>query len=149
MTHTHPFKQFLFAIFLICTFSGANAQTYIDGTWSGSLTQYPTGLSSTYDFQLTLISHGDSLSGTSTIILREAPENFGTMDFQATWDGIFLEINEETILEEEIFKFGYWCLKDLFLTLDETNGIDILEGEWYSNNCKRSSGEIYLERVTL
>lgn len=119
----------------------------LDGTWYGSISQYPRGLDTIYDFSVTVITQGDSLRGTTFIRMRgDQSQYWGYMDFEGELADGKLRIRESNLLDENLFSIAYWCFKTLYLERESKSGKVILKGHWRSFDCNGSSGEVYLER---
>ncbi len=139
-------------ILIVVAFSLASiaaAQTRHDyaGEWFGYITQEPAGLASRYTFELELEATDDGLKGEAHISMEEQPEIFGVMAISGNFEEAGLLINEEIIVSQRMYTFGYWCMKSYRLRATWVNGILILEGNWTSDACgDGDQGFIHLER---
>ena len=139
-----PLLILLLAMGLGC--SSAFTQGMLLGNWQGLITQDPSGLDSIYLFSLTIESEGEEIRGYSMIQMRNQPEYFGKLSFSGKVVNGKLILHEQEVVEEHLFGFAYWCIKDLHLVLLEEDGKVILQGHWESGMCSWSTGTIYLER---
>lgn len=119
------------------------------GEWYGYITQTPSGLASRYGFHLNLSIQGNKVSGYSRIHMEDDETYFGVMKLAGVWEDEKLVLTEVEIAKEQIYSYAYWCLKDLFLNIRIENGLVILEGNWESERCSFSTGNIHLERLLI
>ena len=117
----------------------------VSGAWFGFITQTPSGLSDRYFFQLYIEEADGELMGQSYIAM-ENNDTYGIMNFKCEIQDGALHIVELEIVEEQLMKYAYWCMKSYLLFLKDENGTQVLEGDWQSEFCGDSNGSIHLER---
>lgn len=154
-------KSILLSFILVLGFHvGARAQggtalesaTVFDdpaGEWYGYITQSPSGLSDRYGFHLNLEVNGKSVNGFSHITMENDHEVFGIMKLTGEMVENRLVLTEVVITRQNLYTGAYWCLKELSLNLKIENGLVILEGNWESDDCSFSTGDIHLERQLI
>ena len=142
-------KLILLAFLSIFTFQFLKADiscnNEIGGAWFGFITQTPTGLSDRYFFQLYIEEEAGELSGQSYIAMEDN-DTYGIMNIKCKIQDGALHITELEIIEEQLLKYAYWCMKTYQLFLKDENGTQVLEGDWQSDICGNTEGSIHLER---
>jgi hypothetical protein len=123
----------------------------LSGTWQGSLSQTVNGITSFYDFTMSLDQRSDSVvSGSSTIQIVNYPSLYGVMRLSGHLTGNTMYFEETQILTDRSPVEFDWCLKSGSLVL-ASNGTR-LSGSWTTAPANAAfgcaSGQIDLQRVS-
>ncbi|MCB9230893.1 MAG: hypothetical protein H6581_04485 [Bacteroidia bacterium] len=140
-------KQIFFLSCLLLLWNCMAAQPSFEGKWYGTITQYPRGIDTLYEFGVNLEMIDGVLQGSTYIATRADLDWWGKMSFTGQENSGELELTEGEILVQQIPGYAYWCHKTLYLRLVQKGEKWVLEGYWESGECSRSAGTIHLERV--
>lgn len=122
------------------------AQAALRGYWSGYITQQGfLAIATNYQYSLVLETDGETVYGYSEIRLWNDTAMYGRMAFRGTLQGSTVRFVESEILEQRLYSYASWCLKELELEYIIENGREYLRGRWYSDACS-GPGEAELQR---
>ena len=138
--------KLLFVFLIIIPFNLCFAQQDFNGYWKGKITHEDGGYTPEYSFELFIIQKGDSITGRSYVYVDSI---YAEMDIKGNvHDEIYLELNDEKIINHEELREMEWCMKKYQLKLEQKENIFHLEGHWQGETSFSTCvpGRIYLQK---
>jgi len=139
-------KPLLIIYFLTSTVFAVSAQN-VSGTWEGIITQEEGGILGEYAFKIFISVDKDGKVKGSAYVEADELDIYAIMGFDGTFDGEYIDIQEDEILREQRVDDIFWCLKEYRLQLLSAGTLR-LEGKWsgYTSTGACIPGKIYLKK---
>lgn len=134
--------------FMLSCFSILSAQN-LSGTWEGVITQNEGGILSKYTFKIFMTTDKNNQVKGTAFVKADELEIYAIMSFKGTYDGEYIEIQEDEILREKRVDDIFWCIKDYSLQLKAATDKLQLEGQWrgFTHTGACIPGKIYLTKA--
>jgi len=108
-----------------------NDAQYLEGTWTGVLTQDQGGFTPEYDFQMTLRLEKGHIRGTSHVSVRSIHANW---TLEGSLEGGVFHFQEQALGRHTDLDDLYWCLKEGSLQLKLIDYQWVLYGHWWGQS---------------
>ena len=138
--------KLFFVLLMMISVNLCFAQQDLNGYWKGIITHEDGGYTPEYSFELFIIQKGDSITGRSYVYVDSI---YAQMNIKGdVHDGIYLELEDEEILNHEELSKMEWCIKKYQLKLEQKDNVLHLEGSWQGKTSFSTCvpGRIYLQK---